>query len=439
MAGVIQGLQTGYQIGLNIIDRQKRDEEMEYQRKRQETIDNQNSALYGAQMDRHNVYMDNADYQKQKRAVADERASALYDLQTKNQNSALALKEFQLSEAQKQAKNKEAADKWKYIFSGFMDPSSGQINQNLDPHAKKKLGDDFSSFLKNYGDLPAYSFLHKPEAVDIAIHDLSSGVMPNVSVINQVYGGLARKSVGEPARDYGTIAGNEITKVSLTKGGEAIKLHMRTYREDGSYYDSMVNNGRNSKPGTGVMEIPIDKVYEDLYAKKNAAEVAKAAERSVMAYNKANPSRTRTESALGAKDVYSAINDIDSQINELITYSEAMPDPERKAQIENRIAELSYRKDTLLKQAGQTPFNEHQEQQTLNLAKSWASDNPDKIGFLELAMQQGRNLSPEALEASYQNYINSITREQKSQKAAEKIRQARNQTTGLGTSYPMTY
>lgn len=374
MAGVIQGFQTGYGIGRDMQDRQYRQEQDEYNKQRQQSLDQQNRDLFEMQVSdykyrtqRRGVLDGREDeaYQHElnQRPIQESRASALHGLSINQAQVNLDINKEKLS-AMKLAQRKGDADTiWKQIYTGAIDTSTGKPRANHDPEVAKQ----YSKFLNEYSDLPEYQFLKSPEMAVMVRDELNKGELPPIEMFAAMYQGEANKSVGKPARDGGVVARNEITGVEFNEDNTAIRIKMKTYREDGTSYNSYVNNGRNSDSGTGLMDIPVERVIQDINNKSAAGEIALALNKSIGTYtamNRVQPDKLKPQDAikeLGA--VRDSISALQMQLQNT--------DGENKPQLLNQLYSLQHQEKQLLQLSGLTDLD----QQTEQLINSYTGGN----------------------------------------------------------------
>lgn len=368
MAGVIQGLQTGYGLVRDMQQRDFQKQQYDDQQARQSALDQR--------------YLEERDYNRNRQSVLDAASIA----QTTATTKGIGLNNEMTSKAMME---KDADAMWQGIVTSSIDPQTGQLHSNI----PLNVAENFQGFLSKYGSLPKYNHLNYPDSAIEIGNGFANGSMPKLEHIQATYQGLANKSVGQPARGGGTIAKNVITGLIPTDDG--VKIKMVTYRDDGSSYESFVNNGRNSKPGTGVMVIPWDKAFDDIQAKAKTATLAKHLQGVISQQQLAN----RKPSALNPKDALAAANDIQKNILELsdrLASSKDIMSINEKSHIQQRINTLNAQYDQLAQSAGLPT------QQTLNkdYAIRWANGDQEKAAFAIEFLNEGEDIS--LLEGTWQ-------------------------------------
>lgn len=397
MAGVLQGFQQGYGMVRDMQERDRNQEEREFQRQRQSQADQRSQEQHGALMRSYGLKNDLAEKQNNRFGVLAgqqdqqfEQNSDLNSLKIKNAKIDGKAAEFNLDKAKKDAAMKDAQATWKNLYAQAVDPKTGQLR---DPSSySPELVNQYREFYSKYSDLPAYSHLKDPDSAIELKNSFANGGMPQLKHIKSSYQGLANKSVGLPARGGGTIAQNEIVGIEPTKDGEKIKIKMRTYRDDGSSYYSYVSNGRSSEPGTGILELPWESVFNDIQSKAASAQVAKAIHSQMQSYGMQNQSKREV---LGVKDAHAAIAEIDKQIINLQTAD--LTDPTAREQVARQLETLNYQKQQIQRQAGFNTFDDHQNQQVQQQALTLSGGDQqlalDAINEFKLAQANGENIS----------------------------------------------
>ncbi|MER2492324.1 hypothetical protein [Catenovulum sediminis] len=391
MAGVIQGLTTGYGMVRDMQERDRRHEDRAYQRERQSALDAQNA-------ERHSAQMANAGLQTKLLQNNVNRLPAQNKYQDDMQSANLSrldvdrqVSEFNLNQSKKQATEADADKVWQNIVRQSIDPKTGQPREKLPPEVVQAYQQFASS---PYVKLPKYRHLESADSAIEVENAFMNGGLPSIKHVQQTYQGLADKSVGLPARGHGTIARNEIVGMSPSEDGNRLKIKMVTYRDDGSSYESFVNNGRHAKPGTGVMELPWEKVFNDVQAKAKTAKLAKHLQSQLAIHQGAS----RGSNKLSPKDALNAANDIQKNITELSNSlsSGTNISIEDRNYTQQRIKTLQSQYDQLAQSAGLLT----QHDLNKNYAARWANGDQDKAAFAMEFLSEGEDIS--LLEDAYQ-------------------------------------
>lgn len=386
MAGVIQGLQTGYGLVRDMQQRDFQKQQYDDQQARQSALDQR--------------YLEERDYNRNRQSALDAASIA----QTTATTKGVGLNNEMTSKAMME---KDADAMWQGIVTSSIDPKTGQLHSNI----PLNVAENFQGFLNKYGSLPKYNHLNYPDSAIEIGNGFANGSMPKLEHVQATYQGLANKSVGQPARGGGTIAKNVITGLIPTDDG--VKIKMVTYRDDGSSYESFVNNGRNSLPGTGVMVIPWDKAFDDIQAKAKTATLAKHLQGVISQQQLAN----RKPSALNPKDALAAANDIQKNIGDLYESlnSEFGVTEEQKTRVLQQVQGLQAQYDQLVQQAGLPSGDQANSQKLKQDALALANGDEqlalEAISELNASRANGRN-------DSLQDIIAQLSKTQQSQSAS---------------------